>query len=282
VSFFHRVMALVKSGNIPIRHGAQQQSIRKAGQVARDVLIKTASQVHAGATTAEIDRIAAAEMKARGATSAFLGYRQFPGNICISINEEVVHGIGGPRVIQDGDIVKIDVGVYYDGWVGDNALTVPVGNVAKETLHLLAATEESLLKAIKYARDGWMLGDLCHSVEHHVSQYGYTVVREFVGHGVGRKLHEEPQVPNYGKKGERPRLKAGMTLAIEPMINMGTGKTRILEDKWTVVTTDRKPSAHFEHVVLITEDEPEILTARDRMFPKGVADLTPRPVCELG
>ena len=282
MSFIHRVMAFVKSGNIPIRHGAQQQSIRKAGQVARDVLIKTASQVHAGATTAEIDRFAAAEMKARGATSAFLGYRQFPGNICISINEEVVHGIGGSRVIQDGDIVKIDVGVYYDGWVGDNALTVPVGNVAKETLHLLAATEESLLNAIKYARDGWMLGDLCHSVEHHVSQYGYSVVREFVGHGVGRKLHEEPQVPNYGKKGDRPRLKAGMTLAIEPMINMGTGKTRILEDKWTVVTTDRKPSAHFEHVVLITEDEPEILTARDRMFPKGVADLTPRPVSELG
>ena len=282
MSFINRVMALVKSGNIPIRHGAQQQSIRKAGQVARDVLIKTASQVHVGATTAEIDRIAAAEMKARGATSAFLGYRQFPGNICISINEEVVHGIGGSRVIQDGDIVKIDVGVYYDGWVGDNALTVPVGNVAKETLHLLAATEESLLNAIKYARDGWMLGDLCHSVEHHVSQYGYTVVREFVGHGVGRKLHEEPQVPNYGKKGDRPRLKAGMTLAIEPMINMGTGKTRILEDKWTVVTTDRKPSAHFGHVVLITEDEPEILTARDRMFPKGVADLTPRPVSELG
>ncbi len=282
MSFIHRVMALVKSGNIPIRHGSQQQSIRKACQVARDVLIKTASQVHVGATTAEIDRFAAADIKARGATSAFLGYRKFPGHICISINEEVVHGIGGPRIIQDGDIVKIDVGVFYDGWVGDNALTVPVGNVAKETLHLLAATEESLLNAIKYARDGWMLGDLCHSVEHHVTQYGYSVVREFVGHGVGRKLHEEPQVPNYGKKGERPRLKSGMTLAIEPMINMGTDKTRILADKWTVVTTDRRPSAHFEHVVLITDDEPEILTARDRMFPKGTADLTPRPVSELG
>ncbi|MCB1275131.1 type I methionyl aminopeptidase [Prosthecobacter sp.] len=275
-------MAFLKSGNIPIRHGAQQQGIRRACQVARDVLIQTASQVHVGVTTAEIDRFAAAKIKELGATSAFLGYRQFPGNICVSINEEVVHGIGGPRVIQDGDIVKIDVGVYFDGWVGDNALSVPVGNVAKETLHLLAATEESLLNAVKYARDGWMLGDLCHSVEHHVTQYGYSVVREFVGHGVGRKLHEEPQVPNYGKKGERPRLKAGMTLAIEPMINMGTGKTRILEDKWTVVTQDRKPSAHFEHVVLITPDEPEILTARGRMFPKGTADLTPRPVADLG
>lgn len=282
MSHLERVMAFLKSGSIPIRHGAQQQGIRRACQVARDVLIKTASQVAVGVTTAEVDRYAAAEIKACGATSAFLGYRQFPGTICISINEEVVHGIGGPRVIQDGDVVKIDVGVYYDGWVGDNALTVPVGNVARETLHLLAATEESLLNAVKYARDGWMLGDLCHSVEAHVTQYGYTVVREFVGHGVGRKLHEEPQVPNYGKKGERPRLKAGMTLAIEPMINLGTGKTRILEDKWTVVTLDRKPSAHFEHVVLVTPDEPEILTARGRMFPKGVNDLTPRPVSELG
>lgn len=275
-------MAFLKSGNIPIRHGAQQQCIRKACQVARDVLLATAAQVRVGATTAEIDRFAASDIKSRGATSAFLNYRQFPGHICISINEEVVHGIGGPRVIQDGDVVKIDVGVYYEGWVGDNALTVPVGNVAKETLHLLAATEESLIKAVNYARDGWMLGDLCHSVENHVTQYGYSVVREFVGHGVGRKLHEEPQVPNYGKKGARPRLKAGMTLAIEPMINMGTGKTRILDDKWTVISQDRKPSAHFEHVVLITEDEPEILTARGRMFPKGVADLTPRPIPELG
>lgn len=272
----------MKSGSIPIRHGAQQQSIRRACQVARDVLLKTASEVQIGATTAEIDRLAAAEMKACGATSAFLNYRQFPGHICISINEEVVHGIGGPRVIQDGDVVKIDVGVHYDGWVGDNALTVPVGNVAKETLHLLAATEESLHIAANFARDGWMLGDLCHSVENHVTKYGYSVVREFVGHGVGRKLHEEPQVPNYGKKGERPRLKAGMTLAIEPMINMGTGKTRILADKWTVITQDRKPSAHYEHVVLVTPDEPEILTARGRMFPKGTADLTPRPVSELG
>lgn len=274
-------MALAKSGNIPIRHGQQQDCIRKAGQLARDILLKTAAEVHAGATTAQIDRFAAAEMKASGCTSAFLGYRQFPGNICISINEEVVHGIGGPRVIQDGDIVKIDIGIYRDGWVGDNALTVPVGNVAKETLHLMAATEESLHTAIKFARDGWMLGDLCHSVEHHVSQYGYYVVREFVGHGVGRKLHEDPQVPNYGKKGERPRLKAGMTIAIEPMINMGTEKTRILDDKWTVIATDRKPSSHYEHVVLVTPNEPEILTYRKRMFPQGVADLTPQPISAL-
>jgi methionyl aminopeptidase len=275
-------MGLLSGSKIPIRHGAQQNGIRAACAMGRDILLKVAMQVHAGVTTGEIDRFAAAEMKARGCKSAFLGYRKFPGYACISVNEEVVHGIGGPRVIQDGDVVKIDVGIEYNGWIGDNALTVPVGNVAKETLHLLAATEESLHVAIRHARDGWMLGDLCASVEEHVIQYGYSVVREFVGHGVGRKLHEEPQVPNYGKRGDRPRLKAGMTLAIEPMVNMGTPKTRILSDNWTVITTDRKPSAHYEHVVLITEKEPEVLTSRKRMFPKGVEDLTPLPVSALG
>lgn len=274
-------MGILSGNRIPIRHGAQQQGIRRACQKARDVLLEAASLVQAGITTGEVDRAAAAAIKASGCTSAFLGYRGFPGTICISINEEVVHGIGGPRVIQEGDVVKIDVGVYYDGWVGDNALTVPVGNVDQATLKLLAATEESLLVAASHARDGEMLGTLCWSVENHVKQYGFTVVRDFVGHGVGRKLHEEPQVPNYGKRGERPRLKAGMTLAIEPMINLGAEKTRILADGWTVIATDRKPSAHYEHVVLVTDGEPEILTARGRMFPEGVANLSPRPVSEL-
>lgn len=274
-------MGLLTSHKIPIRHGAQQQGIREACQLARDILLATAAQARAGVTTGEVDRFAAAEMKARGCKSAFLGYRRFPGHICISINEEVVHGIGGPRVIQDGDIVSIDVGIEYNGWIGDNALTVPIGNVAKETLHLLAATEESLHAAIDHARDGWMLRDLCGSVEKQVVQYGYTVVQEFVGHGVGRKLHEEPQVPNYFVPEERRRLKSGMTLAVEPMINMGTAKTRVLSDNWTAVTQDRKPSAHFEHVVLVTEGEPEVLTYRKRMFPQGVNDLTPLPVSEL-
>ena len=266
------------SGRIPIRHKAQQAGIRAACQLARDILLKTALEVHAGATTAQIDRFAAAEIKAKGCKSAFLGYRGFPGTICISINEEVVHGIGCSRVIQDGDVVKIDIGIFRDGWVGDNALTVPIGKVAEETLKLLAATEESLHVAIDHARDGHMLGNLCASVEESVSQHGFTVVREFVGHGLGRKLHEEPQVPNYGTKGAKPRLKAGMTLAIEPMVNLGSAKTRILADGWTVIAVDRKPSAHYEHVVLVTEGEPEILTWRERMFPRGVADLNPVPV----
>ena len=250
--------------------------MRRACEVARDILLKTAAEVQLGVTTAQVDRLAASEMKAMNCKSAFLGYRGFPGNICISINEEIVHGIGGSRVIQDGDVVKIDVGIVYDGWVGDNALTVPVGNVAPETMKLLAVTEESLHVAIEHARDGHMLGDLCASVEEHVTKFNYTVVREFVGHGVGRKLHEEPQVPNYGKKGAKPRLKAGMTLAIEPMVNLGTAKTRTLSDGWTVITQDRKPSAHYEHVVLITTGDPEVLTWRERMFPEGHMDLTPQ------
>ena len=274
-------MGFLNSNRIPIRHGAQRDGIRRACQKARDILIQTSALVREGVTTGEVDRAAAEAIRQAGCTSAFLGYRGFPGNICISINEEVVHGIGGPRVIQDGDVVKIDIGVHYDGWVGDNALTVPVGNVAEETLRLLAVTEEALLVAVNHARDGEMLGTLCWSVENHVKPHGFTVVRDFVGHGVGRKLHEEPQVPNYGKRGERPRLKAGMTLAIEPMVNQGGEKTRILADGWTVIATDRKPSAHFEHVVLVTEGEPEILTARGRMFPEGPARLEPRPVLEL-
>jgi methionyl aminopeptidase len=272
----------VRAGNrIPIRHGQQQQGIREACGVARDILLKTSQVVGTGVSTGEVDKAAAAEMRARGCRSAFLGYKGFPGHICISINEEVVHGIGGPRVIQDGDVVKIDVGINYNGWIGDNAITVPVGNVAEETLRLLAVTEESLLVAINHARDGSMLGTLCWSVEDHVKKFGFTVVRDFVGHGVGRKLHEEPQVPNYGTPGERPRLKAGMTLAIEPMVNQGRDTTRVLSDGWTVIATDRKPSAHYEHVVLITAGEPEILTYRHRMFPRGAEDLTPRPVSDL-
>lgn len=266
-------MALFRTSNIPIKQPSQFDHMRRACGVARDVLLKTASQVKAGATTKDIDAIAASEIKALGATSAFLGYRRFPGTICISLNEEVVHGIGGPRVIQDGDIVKIDVGVHYNGWVGDNALTVPVGTVSRETLLLLACTEESLHLAVEQAFDGNMLGNLSHAVESHVTHHGYSVVRELVGHGVGRKLHEEPQVPNFGGPGTRPRLKVGMTLAIEPMINLGRAQTRTLSDGWTVITQDRQPSAHYEHVVLITASGPEILTLRDRMFPKGMASV---------
>jgi methionyl aminopeptidase len=184
-----------------------------------------------------VDRYAAAEMKASGCKSAFLGYRQFPGNICISINEEVVHGIGGARVIQDGDIVKIDIGIDRDGWMGDNALTVPVGNV--EQGNAASPCRHGGVSSRRHPPcTRWLDArrSLRTASKIMSSKYGFSVVREFVGHGVGRKLHEEPQVPNYGKKGERPRLKAGMSIAIEPMVNMGTEKTRILADKWTAIT----------------------------------------------
>ncbi len=256
---------------IPTRHGKALDGMRVACALARDILLKCAAMVQPGVTTAEIDRFAAAEIKAHGAISAFLNYqvgnKRFPGHICIGFNEEVVHGIGNDRAIAPGDIIKIDVGIIKDGWVGDNALTVPVPPISADVQKLLSATEDSLEIALDWAREGSMLGDLCHSVENYVNRHGLTVVREYVGHGVGRKLHEEPQVPNYGTKGAKPRLRAGMTLAIEPMINLGTDRTKTLADGWTVVTLDKMPSAHYEHVVLITKGEPEILTARARLNP---------------
>ncbi len=261
---------------IHYRKGKQLDYMRVAGGLARDILLRTAEEIQPGVTTGEIDTFAAELIREKGCTSAFLGYRDFPGNICISVNEEVVHGIGGPRKIMYGDIVKIDVGIVTkDGWVGDNALTVPVGEISPEIYNLLYATEEALHVAIDHARDGLMLGDLCHSVERCVVEHGYSVVREFVGHGVGRKLHEDPQVPNYGKRGAKPRLRAGMILAIEPMVNMGTAAVKVLDDDWTVVTADRKPSAHFEHTVLITDGEPEILTYRERTTKAGAGKPMP-------
>jgi methionyl aminopeptidase len=224
--------------------------------------------VRPGITTGEVDQAAADLMADAKCTSAFLGYRGFPGNICISLNEEVVHGIGGRRRIQYGDVVKLDIGVVKDGWVGDTATTVPVGIIDEKLQRLLTVTEATLELAITYAHSGRRLGDLGAAVEDEVAANGYSVVREFVGHGVGRKLHEEPQVPNYGRRGTLEKLKPGMTIAIEPMVNMGGSAVRVLDDKWTVVTLDGKPSAHFEHTVLITKGEPEILTWRKKTLLK--------------
>ena len=236
--------------------------MRLACQAASLVLEKTCELVRPGASTREIDLAAADFMADLKCKSAFLGYRGFPGYICISLNEEVVHGIGGPRKIQYGDIVKLDVGVVLNGWVGDTATTVPVGAIDEKIQRLLRVTEETLTMAIPYVTAGRRLGDMCAAIEESIVLNGYNVVREFVGHGVGRKLHEEPQVPNFGRPGSGPKLKAGMVLAVEPMVNMGTASVKILEDGWTVVTADRKPSAHFEHTVLVTKDQPEILTWR--------------------
>jgi methionyl aminopeptidase len=254
--------------SIPIKSDREIEKMRTACRAASEILDKVSSLVRPGISTREVDQAAADFMAEAGCKSAFLGYRGFPGNVCISVNEEVVHGIGGSRRVQYGDIVKLDIGVIKDGWVGDTATTVPVGFVDEKIQRLLRVTEDTLDRAITYAHPGRRLGDLCAAIEDDVIANGYSVVREFVGHGVGRKLHEEPQVPNYGRRGSGPKLKPGMTIAIEPMVNMGTSGVRVLEDKWTVVTLDSKPSAHFEHTVLITKTGPEVLTWRKRALLK--------------
>jgi len=245
---------------IPIKRPHEIEKMRQAGECAADILVELAALIEPGVTTAEVDRAAARLMSEAGVRSAFLGYRKFPGHICISLNEEVVHGIGSNRRIAYGDIVKMDIGIIRDGWIGDTATSVPVGIVTPETERLLAATEKILEGAVQKARPGNRVGDISNFVETEATALGYSVVQEFVGHGVGRKLHEDPQVPNFGRAGTGPKLKAGMTIAIEPMINMGASRVRILADKWTAVTSDGLPSAHFEHTVLITDNLPEVLT----------------------
>jgi len=245
---------------IPIKRGPEIDKMRRAGETAAEILNRLADLAAPGVSTVEIDRAAAQFMREAGVQSAFLGYKKFPGNMCISINEEVVHGIGGPRKIRYGDVVKMDVGIVRDGWIGDTAMSVPVGIIEPETERLLTVTEQILDGAVQRVQAGRRLGDVSAYVEEQAVAHGYSVVREFVGHGVGRHLHEEPQVPNFGKRGTGPVLRPGMTLAIEPMINMGKAKVRVLEDKWTVVTADGLPSAHFEHTVLVTGSAPEILT----------------------
>lgn len=253
---------------IPIKNAKEIDKMRQACRTASEILERVSDLVRPGISTKEVDQAAADLMQEAGVKSAFLGYRLghrvFPGNICISLNDEIVHGIGSQRRIQYGDIVKLDIGVVQDGWVGDTASTVAVGMIEARTEKLLRVTEAALQRAIGSASEGVRLGDVCAAVEEEALASGFNVVREFVGHGVGRKLHEEPQVPNYGKRGSGPRLKAGMTLAIEPMINAGTAAVRLLDDGWTVCTADGMASAHFEHTVLITREAPEILTARGK------------------
>ncbi|MFZ4115733.1 MAG: type I methionyl aminopeptidase [Chthoniobacterales bacterium] len=246
---------------IPIKTTSEIEKMRLAGQAAAIVLDHLVSLVEPGKTTGEIDCAAATMIAKLGGKSAFFGYRKFPGQTCISVNEEVVHGIGGSRRLDYGDIVAIDVGVILNGWIGDTARTVPCGMISPEKERLCQATEAILYSALSFATEGRRLGDLSAHVEEEALKQGFTVVKEFVGHGVGRQLHEDPQIPNFGRPGSGPKLKAGMTLAIEPMINLGASEVKILSDAWTVVTADGSPSAHFEHTILVkSEGPPEILT----------------------
>jgi methionyl aminopeptidase len=247
---------------IPIKSAGDIEAMRVSGRAVGQVLFRLQELIEPGITTGEVDAAAGRWIKELGGRSAFLGYRGFPGNICISVNDEIVHGIGGRRRLLYGDLVKMDVGIFIDGWVGDSAVSVPVGVVAEDVQKLIAVSERALWRGIAEARAGNRLGQVSSTIQDIVEDAGYSVVREFVGHGLGRELHEEPQIPNYGRPESGPRLKPGMTLAIEPMVNMGGAEIKMLSDGWTVVAADKKPSAHVEHTVLVTEGDPEILTPR--------------------
>jgi methionyl aminopeptidase len=238
--------------------------MRAAGRLVGEVLRALAPKVVPGVSTAELDELAEKLIVDAGATPAFKGYHGYPATICASINDEVIHGIpSGQRLLNEGDILSIDVGASLDGYYGDSAITVPVGRVSEAAATLLRVTEEALYKAIERVRPGGRISDIGHVVQQHVEAYGFSVVREFVGHGIGQRMHEEPQVPNYGEPGRGPRLTEGMVLAIEPMVNAGKPAVKVLADGWTAVTRDKSLSAHFEHTVAVTAGGPWILTARE-------------------
>lgn len=249
---------------VNVKSEREIQLMRAAGKTTAVILDAMCQAVRPGISTWDLDQIAVRMCKEAGVTPAFKGYSGFPACVCISVNEEVVHGIPSKsRMLKEGDIVGLDFGVIKDGWFGDTARSVAVGRVSPEAEKLLRVTQESLMKGIAEAKPGNRVFDIGHAVQTHAEAAGFSVVREFVGHGIGRALHEDPQVPNYGPKGKGMVLKAGMVIAIEPMINAGTPHVRVLKDGWTAVTTDRSLSAHFEHTVAITEKGPVILTALD-------------------
>lgn len=238
--------------------------MRAAGRLVGQVLTALAAKVAPGVTTADLDALAEGMIVDAGATPAFKGYHGYPATICASVNDEVIHGIPSvQRVLNAGDVISIDVGAKLHGYYGDSAVTLAVGPISEAAATLLRVTEESLYKAIEVVRPGSRISDVGHAVQKHVEAHGFSVVREFVGHGIGQQMHEEPQVPNYGEPGRGPRLAEGMVIAIEPMVNAGKPQVKVLSDGWTAVTRDHSLSAHFEHTVAVTADGPWILTARD-------------------
>ena len=234
--------------------------MRRAGRVAAQALQSVVDAVRPGITTRELDQIAEDRIRALGGIPSFLGYRGFPASICTSVNDEVVHGIPGPRKLQAGEVVSMDLGAIVDGFHGDLAVTVPVGKISDQVTKLLRVTKEALEIGIRAVRPDGHLGDVSAAIQRYVEAHGFSVVREFAGHGIGRRLHEEPQVPNFGRPGNGIVLRPGMTLAIEPMVNMGSSEVVMDPDGWTVRTRDHKPSAHFEHTVAVTKDGPVVLT----------------------
>jgi len=248
------------SQGIRIKSPNEVDILRKAGKILSSIVVQLQSSLTSGMTTKDIDSQAQELIRKNKVLAAFKGYHGFPGCACVSVNEGVVHGIPGKRVIQNGDIVSIDIGIIYEGYYSDMAITVPIGAVSGEVKRLLDVTQASLYRGIEQARVGGRLSDISFAVQSFVEMHGFSVVRDFVGHGIGRALHEEPEIPNYGRPSQGPVLKEGMVFAIEPMVNMGSFRTKTLGDGWSVVTIDGKPSAHFEHTIVITSGDPEILT----------------------
>lgn len=236
------------------------QVLRESARIVVEVLSELKKNIVAGITTRELDRLAEELIRERAAVPAFKGYRGYPATLCTSINEEIVHGIPGPRLLCPGDIISLDLGVKHRGYYGDAAVTVPVDGIDEEKRRLIKVTEEALERSIRQAKAGNRLSDISHAIQSWVEGNGFSVVRSFVGHGIGSKLHEDPQIPNFGQPHQGPRLEPGMILAIEPMVNAGGHEVEVLEDNWTARTRDGKPSAHFEHVVAVTAGEPEVLT----------------------
>ncbi|MBC8429429.1 MAG: type I methionyl aminopeptidase [Dehalococcoidia bacterium] len=240
--------------------------IRQAGRIVAIVLDILSRQVRPGMKTKELDVIAAREVERLGAKPSFKGYRGFPANLCVSVNDEIVHGIPGERVLGEGDIVSLDLGASFMGFQGDAAVTVGIGEIDSQARELMETTEGALKAGIAVAHHGARLGDISAAIQNYAESRGYSVVREYTGHGIGREMHEEPQIPNFGLPGTGPVLKKGMTLALEPMVNAGDWRTRVGDDHWTVLTADGSLSAHFEHTIVITDGKPEMLTAREGVY----------------
>ena len=246
--------------SIIIKSEREIATMRQAGRIVASVLEVLKKELRVGMKTEELDSIAAGELENMGAKPSFKGYRGFPANLCVSINDEIVHGIPGERIINDGDIVSLDLGAIYDSFQGDAAISVIMGNGSPQARKLVEVTEGALEAGIAAARRGARLGDVSVAIQHYAESRGYSVVREYTGHGIGRQMHEKPQIPNSGRSGEGPELKKGMTLALEPMVNIGDWRTRIGSDGWSVLTADGSLSAHFEHTIAITDSKPEVLT----------------------
>lgn len=245
---------------IIIKSKKELEIMQEAGRIVAGALEVVKNAIAPGITTAQLDQMAEDYILSQGATPAFKGYQGYPASICASLNDQVVHGIPGPIALREGDIISVDIGAYFNGYCGDAARTYPIGEVSTQAIRLIEVTKEAFFKGLEFAREGHRLSDISHAIQVYVEQNGYSVVKALVGHGVGQKMHEEPQIPNFGPPGRGPRLREGMTLAIEPMVNVGTDQVSILDDGWTVITRDGSLSAHYEHTIAITHDQPLILT----------------------